>query len=94
MSEAKALYTKGIVGFMNPNGIIDVDNHHQRVAKLSFESLSENKVLTLCQVITSHIITSPEGCNATSMDRPVCHWLNPVINLSVTISDLITGCVP
>ena len=60
------------------------------MAKLLFESLSENEVFTLYKVITSHIITSPEGCNATSMERPVCHWLNPVINLSITINDLMS----
>lgn len=90
ISEAKSLYTKGIVGFINLNGINDSDSHHQRVAKLLFESLSENEVFTSCKVITSHIITSPEGCNATSMERPVCHWLSPVMKISITISDLMS----
>lgn len=90
ISEAKALCIKGVVGFMTLNGIIDSDNHHQRVAKLSLGSLSENEVFTLCEVITSHIITSPEICSATSVEKPLCDWLNPVINLSITISDLVS----
>lgn len=87
---AKALLTKGIAGHVNLNGIIDSDKHHRKVTKLLFESLVENEVFTLCEVITPCIITSPEGCDAISTEGTVCHRLYPVINLSITIRYLMS----